>query len=144
MNQYNALRLIIGLLPPSFFGVRNKLLRNWLPFDQTRWMAPFLNISPTSRVINLDSCIDIWPWCGKLSWNGSSWKSIFNTDTYSNIFELFVRIFQFSKKYCSLSARGSFLFRLSEKRFNTKGCTCFNYASVQSPENGFLVEVSLC
>ena len=65
--------------------------------------------------------------CGSLSWNGSSWKSIFNPDTHSNIFESFVRIFQFYKKYCSIPARGKFPFSPIGKRFSTKGCKCFSW-----------------
>ena len=118
MNEFNAFRLITGLFPPSFFGTRNKLLRNWLSFEWTRWMAPFLSIACTSWVINSDTCIEIWAWCGTPSWNGSSWNlkwflPILNSDTHSNIFGSFARIFQFSKKYCSQVE--SFLFPLSEK-----------------------------
>ena len=90
-------------------------------------MALFLNIASTTWLINSDSCIEICAWCGTLSWNGSSWKSIFNLDTHSNIFRSFIRIFQFSRKYCSLPASGKFLISLFEKRFSTKGFTFFNW-----------------
>ena len=110
-ERLNAFRLITGLLPPSFFGTRNKLLRNWLPFEWTKWIAPFLNIGSTSWLINSDSYIDIWAWCGALSWNGPPWKFIFNPDTHSDIFGSFVRI---SQSPCG-------------KRFSAKGCTCFNW-----------------
>ena len=147
MNEFNALRLITGLFPPSFFGTRNKLLRNWLSFEWTRWMAPFLSIACTSWVINSDTCIEIWAWCGTPSWNGSSWNlkwflPILNSDTHSNIFGSFARIFQFSKKYCSQVE--SFLFPLSEKDLVPKDAHVLTDTLVQSPENVFLVDVKLC
>ena len=55
--------------------------------------------------------------------------SLCNPDTHSNIFGSFVRIFQFSEKYCSLPASGKFPFSPFGKRVCTKGSTCFNWYS---------------
>ena len=102
-------------IPPSFYGTRNKLLRNWLSFEWARWMAPFLNTASTSWLINSDSCIDICAWCGTVSWNGSSWKSIFNLDMHSHIFGSFVRISQFSRNIAVFLQVESFLFPFLRK-----------------------------
>ena len=115
MNDFNVFRLIT----PSFFGTRNKMFRKWLPFEWTRWMTPFLNIASTSYLINSDSCIDTWAWCGTLSWNGHSWKSIFKPNTHSNIFGSFVRISNFLKNTAVFLQVESFLLTWScvEKDF---------------------------
>ena len=98
----------------------------------------------TSWLINSDSCIDIWAWCGTLSWNSSSWNAIFNPDTYSNIFGSFVRIFQFSRKYAVFLQVKSFLFPLSGKGLVPKDAHVLTDALIQSLENVILVESKLC
>ena len=70
--------------------------------------------------------------------------SLCNPDTHSNIFVSFVRIFQFSEKYCSLPASGKFPFSPFGKGFVPKDPHVLTDTVVQSPENVFLVEVRLC
>ena len=141
MNEFNAFRLIAGLFSPSFSRIRNKLLRNWLSFEWTGWMVTFPNIVSTFWLINSDSCVDIWAWCGTLSWNGSSWKSIFNSDTHSNMFGSFFRIFQCSIVFVQVE---SFLFLYSGKGLVPKDARVITDALVQTLGNAFLLEVQLC
>ena len=112
---------LLSLSPPLSLSLSEDPLTDAnLPFwsENWRWMN-------TSWLINLDSCFDIWAWCGTLSWNGSSYKSI-NPDTHSNIFGSLLRIFQFSKKYCSLPATENFPISPFRRRCTTRECTCFN------------------
>ena len=90
-------------------------------------MFSFVNIASTSWLINSNSCIDIWAWCVTLSCKGSSWKSIFNPETHSNIFELFFSILKFSKKYHSLPENWKIPIFPFGKRFSSKRCTSFNW-----------------
>ena len=91
------LKFITGLLPPSFFPTKNRLLKNWPFFTDAFWMARFFNIDSTSFVTSKDSCADIFGWCGTFSWNGSKMKSIFRLDTHSKILGLLVNFFLFYK-----------------------------------------------
>ena len=103
-------------------------------------MALFVNIVSTSLLINSDSCIDIWAWCGTLSWNGYSWKSIFNAAIHIFLGRL-SEYSSFLKSTAVFLQVKIFLFFLSEKVLVSKDAHVLTDALIQSPENVFLVEV---
>ena len=123
MKLFRCFKFITGLLPPSHFDTRKRLLRYWFLHGNTGCIAPFSNISLSSSLRNLNCSGFKTGGLGDFPCTGFSRKRISNPWTIFMLFMSCISSTQFEQNNFSLPAKGTSRIGSAGNRSLTSGCT---------------------